>query len=142
MPDERENNKNRVGTVLLSAEQEGDHILLTIQDDGHGMDPNVCAAKRWKKGMMDQDAADRLTEKDTKPDFCARIFDQRANLRCVRPWRGYGRSKTKIAQLNGTVNIESKLGVGTSIRIKVPLTLAIMPTLMVMLKPKLSPSPW
>lgn len=136
MPDEREkNNKNRVGTVLLSAEQEGDHILLTIQDDGHGMDPNVLRRKAVEKGMMDQDAADRLTENECYNLIFAPGFSTKEQISDVSG-RGVGMDvvKTKIAQLNGTVNIESKLGVGTSIRIKVPLTLAIMPTLMVMLK--------
>lgn len=136
MPDEREkNHKTRVGTVLLAAEQEGDHILLTIQDDGHGMDPSVLRRKAVEKGMMDQDAADRLTENECYNLIFAPGFSTKDQISDVSG-RGVGMDvvKTKIAQLNGTVNIESKLGVGTSIRIKVPLTLAIMPTLMVMLK--------
>jgi two-component system chemotaxis sensor kinase CheA len=136
MPEEREKkNKTRVGTVLLSAEQEGDHILLTIQDDGHGMDPNVLRRKAVEKGMMDQDAADRLTENECYNLIFAPGFSTKEQISDVSG-RGVGMDvvKTKIAQLNGMVNIESKLGVGTSIRIKVPLTLAIMPTLMVMLK--------
>ena len=62
MPDVRESNgKTRTGKVVLSAEQEGDHILLSIQDDGGGMDPNVLRRKAVEKGLYDQDAADRLS---------------------------------------------------------------------------------
>ena len=136
MPDEREQKgKPRVGTVVLSAEQEGDHILLIIQDDGAGMNPDVLRRKAVEKGVMDQDAADRLTDNECFNLIFAPGFSTKEQISDVSG-RGVGMDvvKTKIAQLNGTVNIESKPGVGTSIRIKVPLTLAIMPTLMVMLK--------
>ena len=136
MPDEREKKgKPRVGTVVLSAEQEGDHILLMIQDDGAGMDPEKLRAKAVEKGVMDQDAADRLTDNECFNLIFAPGFSTKEQISDVSG-RGVGMDvvKTKITQLNGTVNIDSKAGVGTSIRIKVPLTLAIMPTLMVMLK--------
>ncbi|MGB8973476.1 MAG: chemotaxis protein CheA, partial [Pseudomonas capeferrum] len=65
MPDEREaSGKARTGRVVLSAEQEGDHILLSISDDGKGMDPNILRAKAVEKGLMDKDAAERLSESD------------------------------------------------------------------------------
>lgn len=136
MPDEREKKgKPRVGTVLLSAEQEGDHILLIIQDDGHGMNADVLRRKAVEKGIMDQDAADRLTENECFNLIFAPGFSTKEQISDVSG-RGVGMDvvKTKIAQLNGTVVIHSKPDVGTSIHIKVPLTLAIMPTLMVMLK--------
>lgn len=136
MPDQREHDgKPRVGTVVLSAEQEGDHILLIIQDDGGGMDAEVLRRKAVEKGLMDQDAADRLTENECYNLIFAPGFSTKEQISDVSG-RGVGMDvvKTKITQLNGTINIESKMGVGTGIRIKVPLTLAIMPTLMVMLK--------
>ena len=136
MPDEREKKgKPRVGTVLLSAEQEGDHILLIIQDDGHGMNADVLRRKAVEKGIMDQDAADRLTENECFNLIFAPGFSTKEQISDVSG-RGVGMGvvKTKIAQLNGTVVIHSKPDAGTSIHIKVPLTLAIMPTLMVMLK--------
>ncbi|MFC3681499.1 chemotaxis protein CheA [Bacterioplanoides pacificum] len=136
MPDQREQDgKPRVGTVVLSAEQEGDHILLIIQDDGGGMDAEVLRRKAVEKGLMDQDAADRLTENECYNLIFAPGFSTKEQISDVSG-RGVGMDvvKTKITQLNGTINIESKMGVGTGIRIKVPLTLAIMPTLMVMLK--------
>ncbi|MCA6129039.1 chemotaxis protein CheA [Thalassolituus oleivorans] len=136
MPDDREKSgKNRVGTVVLSAEQEGDHILLVIQDDGGGMDADVLRRKAVEKGVMDQDAADRLTENECFNLIFAPGFSTKDVISDVSG-RGVGMDvvKTKINQLNGTINITSRMGEGTSIRIKVPLTLAIMPTLMVMLK--------
>jgi two-component system chemotaxis sensor kinase CheA len=136
MPGEREQSgKNRVGTVVLSAEQEGDHILLTIQDDGGGMDANVLRRKAVEKGVMDQDAADRLTESECFNLIFAPGFSTKDVISDVSG-RGVGMDvvKTKINQLNGTISITSQMGKGTSICIKVPLTLAIMPTLMVMLK--------
>lgn len=136
MPDVREaNGKPRVGTVILSAEQEGDHILLVIQDDGAGMDAEVLRRKAVEKGIMDQDVADRLTENECFNLIFAAGFSTKEQISDVSG-RGVGMDvvKTKIAQLNGSIQIESQMNVGTSIRIKVPLTLAIMPTLMVMLK--------
>ncbi|GGY39753.1 chemotaxis protein CheA [Bacterioplanes sanyensis] len=136
MPDEREKKgKSRVGTVVLSAEQEGDHILLVIQDDGGGMDADVLRRKAVEKGVMDQDAADRLTPTECYNLIFAPGFSTKEQISDVSG-RGVGMDvvKTKITQLNGTINIDSELGRGTAIRIKVPLTLAIMPTLMVMLK--------
>ena|SRR5690554_3517504 len=136
MPDVREQRgKPRVGTVVLSAEQEGDHILLTIQDDGNGMDANVLRRKAVEKGVMEQDAADRLTDNECYNLIFAPGFSTKEEVSDVSG-RGVGMDvvKTKITQLNGSVNVDSQMGVGTVIRIKVPLTLAIMPTLMVMIK--------
>jgi two-component system chemotaxis sensor kinase CheA len=136
MPDTREAaGKTRVGAVVLAAEQEGDHILLSIEDDGGGMDANVLRGKAVEKGMMDQDAADRLTDNECYNLIFAPGFSTKEEISDVSG-RGVGMDvvKTKITQLNGTLNIDSHLGKGTRIEIKVPLTLAIMPTLMVMLK--------
>ena len=134
-PQEREAaGKQRCGRVILSAEQEGDHILLSISDDGKGMDANVLRAIAVKKGLMDKDAADRLSENDCYNLIFAPGFSTKTEISDVSG-RGVGMDvvKTKIAQLNGSLAIESTLGKGSKIVIKVPLTLAIMPTLMVML---------
>jgi len=130
-----ESGKSRVGTVILSAEQEGDHILLRIQDDGAGMDADVLRRKAVEKGVMDQDAADRLTDNECFNLIFAPGFSTKEQISDVSG-RGVGMDvvKTKITQLNGTISIDSFKGEGTTISIKVPLTLAIMPTLMVMLK--------
>ena len=126
--------KSRSGRVILPAEQEGDHILLSISDDGKGMDADVLRSIAVKKGLMDKDAADRLSETDCFNLIFAPGFSTKTEISDVSG-RGVGMDvvKTKIAQLNGTINIYSTKGKGSKIVIKVPLTLAIMPTLMVML---------
>jgi two-component system chemotaxis sensor kinase CheA len=134
-PEEREaSGKSRGGRVVLSAEQEGDHILLSISDDGKGMDPAVLRAIAVKRGVMDKDAADRLSDSDCYNLIFAPGFSTKTEISDVSG-RGVGMDvvKTKIAQLNGSINIYSTKGQGSKIVIKVPLTLAIMPTLMVML---------
>ena len=134
-PDVREKaGKPRQGTVTLSAEQEGDHILLAIEDDGAGMDPEVLRRKAVEKGVYEQDAADRLTENECFNLIFAAGFSTKEQISDVSG-RGVGMDvvKTKIGQLNGQISIVSKLGKGSRIIIKVPLTLAIMPTLMIML---------
>lgn len=134
-PDVREAaGKPRTGKVVLAAEQEGDHILLTIRDDGGGMEPDKLRAIAVKRGVMDQEAADRLSDKDCYNLIFAPGFSTKTEISDISG-RGVGMDvvKTKISQLNGSIDIDSTLSVGTIIRIKVPLTLAIMPTLMVML---------
>ncbi len=134
-PEEREAaGKPRAGKVVLSAEQEGDHILLSISDDGKGMDADVLRAKAVEKGLLDKDAADRLNELECYNLIFAPGFSTKTEISDVSG-RGVGMDvvKTKISQLNGTVNVYSVKGQGSKIIIKVPLTLAIMPTLMVML---------
>lgn len=134
-PEVREQSgKTRSGKVVLSAEQEGDHIVLSITDDGGGMDAGILRMKAVEKGLMDEEAADRLSDHEAfnlifHPGFSTK--DQISDV----SGRGVGMDvvKTKISQLNGTIDVQSEQGVGTKIAIKVPLTLAIMPTLMVML---------
>lgn len=136
MPDVREAaGKPRTGRVVLSAEQEGDHILLIIRDDGGGMDPNKLRSIAVERGVMDQEAADRLTDNECYNLIFAPGFSTKSEISDISG-RGVGMDvvKTKISQLNGTIDIDSAKGEGTKIIIKVPLTLAIMPTLMVMLE--------
>nr|WP_314568786.1 chemotaxis protein CheA [uncultured Pseudomonas sp.] len=134
-PEEREaSGKSRGGKVVLAAEQEGDHILLSITDDGKGMDPAILRNIAVKRGVMDKDAADRLTDSECYNLIFAPGFSTKTEISDVSG-RGVGMDvvKTKISQLNGSINIYSTKGQGSKIVIKVPLTLAIMPTLMVML---------
>lgn len=136
MPEVRvENGKSRIGQVILSAQQEGDHILLSIEDDGAGMDPEVLRRKAVEKGLYDEDSAERLTDNECFNLIFAPGFSTKTEISDVSG-RGVGMDvvKTKITQLNGTVNIDSERGKGSRLTIKVPLTLAIMPTLMVKLE--------
>lgn len=135
LPEVRESRgKPRAGTVVLSAEQEGDHILLSISDNGAGMDPQKLRENAIKKGILDVDAASRLSDSEAFDLIFAPGFSTKVEVSDVSG-RGVGLDvvKTKISQLNGSVEIQSKLGEGTRFLIKVPLTLAIMPTLMIML---------
>lgn len=136
MPDVREaTGKKRTGTVVLSAEQEGDHILLTISDDGGGMDADVLRNIAIDKGVLEADAAARLSDQECFQLIFAPGFSTKSEISDISG-RGVGMDvvKTRIVQLNGSVEIDSEKGVGSTLQIKVPLTLAIMPTLMVMLK--------
>lgn len=135
MPDERvESGKSRAGRIVLSAVQEGDHIILSITDDGRGMDPNKLRAIAVARGVLDKDAAERLSDTECFDLIFAPGFSTKSEISDISG-RGVGMDvvKTRIGQLNGSVFITSELGRGTKIDIKVPLTLAIMPTLMVML---------
>ncbi|MCK5091322.1 MAG: chemotaxis protein CheA [Gammaproteobacteria bacterium] len=133
MPDVREKaGKPRNGKVVLSAAQQGDHILLTIKDDGAGMDPNKLREIAIEKGVMDVDSAGRLNDKECFNLIFAPGFSTKAEISDISG-RGVGMDvvKTRIVQLNGSVDINSELGKGTCISVKLPLTLAILPTLMV-----------
>ena len=124
--------KSPSGKLLLSAQQEGDHILISVKDDGAGIDPEKLRRKVVEKGLMEQGAAARLTT-----DECLQLVfmagfstkDQVSDL----SGRGVGMDvvKSRINGLNGSVVIESKIGEGSCVRLRVPLTLAILPALMV-----------
>lgn len=133
MPDVREQaGKPRKGTVILAAEQEGDHILLSITDDGKGMDPDVLRRKAVEKGMMDEVSANQLDDKSAFELIMSAGFSTADQISDISG-RGVGMDvvKNMITKLNGSIDINSVLGEGTQIKIRVPLTLAILPTLMV-----------
>ena len=135
LPEDRvKKGKPREGTVSLSATQEGDHILLSIQDDGAGMDPEVLRGKAVEKGLMDEEAAARLDDKECFNLIFMAGFSTKEEISDISG-RGVGMDvvKTRITQLNGSLDIDSELGRGSILTIKVPLTLAILPTLMIAL---------
>ncbi|KXU33960.1 chemotaxis protein CheA [Ventosimonas gracilis] len=135
MPDVREDKgKPRSGRIVLQAEQEGDHILLCISDDGAGMNPELLRRKAVEKGLLDKDTAARLSKEDCYNLIFAAGFSTCSEVSDISG-RGVGMDvvKTQITRLNGSIHIESQPGQGTRIAIKLPLTLAIMPTLMVLL---------
>lgn len=135
MPDVREAaGKPRCGTVKLSASQEGDHILLTIEDDGAGMDPEKLKQIAISRGVLDEDSAARMSDNEAYNLIFAPGFSTKVEISDISG-RGVGMDvvKTKITQLNGSVHIDSMRGKGTTLEIKVPLTLAILPTLMVVI---------
>jgi two-component system chemotaxis sensor kinase CheA len=133
MPEDRvAAGKPSTGKVILSAAQEGDHIELAIVDDGGGMDPDKLRAIAVKRGIMDEDAASRLTNKECFNLIFMPGFSSKEKISDISG-RGVGMDvvKTAINTLNGSIDIDSEMGQGTKITIKVPLTLAILPTLMV-----------
>ena len=135
MPEERiAAGKPSMGTVKLSASQEGDHILLSIIDDGKGMDPEKLKEIAVSRGVMDADVAARMSDAEAFNLIFAPGFSTKTEISEVSG-RGVGMDvvKTKINQLNGSVSIDSKMGIGTTLKIKVPLTLAILPTLMIVI---------
>lgn len=127
--------KPRIGSIVLSAAQVGDHILLVIADDGRGMDPEALRAKAIEKGLLDLESAKRFDDKDSFNLIFLPGFSTKDQISDVSG-RGVGMDvvKDRLSQLNGTVEIDSKLGEGTTLRIKVPLTLVILPTLMVRIR--------
>ncbi|VAW51226.1 Signal transduction histidine kinase CheA [hydrothermal vent metagenome] len=134
-PDERyASGKPRQGTVTLSAKQEGDQILLTVSDDGKGMDAKVFRKKAAENGMMSEHDASKLSDKDAFNLIFAPGFSTKSEISDVSG-RGVGMDvvKTRINELNGNIEIDSKLGEGSVITIYLPLTLAILPTLMIQL---------
>jgi two-component system chemotaxis sensor kinase CheA len=133
MPDVRERSgKPRSGTVRLAAGQFGDRIVITVTDDGKGMDPEVLRRKAVEKGLMDEDQAARLDERECFEIVFRPGFSTAAEVSDISG-RGVGMDvvKTKIVELGGTLSIDSRVGHGSTVRLSVPLTLAIMRVLMV-----------
>lgn len=135
LPEEREKKgKPREGLVRLTATQEGDHIMITIEDDGTGMDPEVIRHKAIEQGLIDEENAGRLSHKECFNLITMAGFSTKDEISDISG-RGVGMDvvKTRITQLNGSLDINSEPGKGSVLRIKVPLTLAILPTLMIAL---------
>ena len=132
-PDDRERNgKPRVGQLNLSARQEGDNIVIMIADDGAGMDPDVLLAKARQKGLIDADTAARMSADEAYQLIFAAGFSTKEVATDISG-RGVGMDvvKSSLAQLNGNIKIESQRGHGTRFVIRVPLTLAILPALLI-----------
>lgn len=124
--------KPEVGQVRLAARQEGDHVSIEVSDDGAGIDPDTIRRSAIRKGVIDAEAASRLL-----PDECLALiflpgFSTRAEVSDLSG-RGVGMDvvQSKIRELSGQVQIQSEPGQGTRFIIRVPLTLAILPTLLV-----------
>ncbi|MGP7733939.1 chemotaxis protein CheA [Oceanimonas smirnovii] len=133
LPEEREAaGKPRKGVIRLTASQEGDHILLGIEDDGAGMDPEKLKNLAIKRGILDADGAARMSDNEAYNLIFAPGFSTKVEITDVSG-RGVGMDvvKTGISSVNGSIFIDSEKGRGTRLQIKVPLTLAILPTLMV-----------
>lgn len=124
--------KPATGKLLLSAEQQGDHILISVRDDGAGIDPEKLRRKVVEKGLMDPSQAAKLTSDECLQLVFMAGFSTKEQVSDLSG-RGVGMDvvKSKITGLNGSVVIESKVGQGSCVKLRVPLTLAILPALMV-----------
>ncbi|MFH0934134.1 MAG: chemotaxis protein CheA [Pseudomonadota bacterium] len=120
--------------VELSARQEGDHILITITDDGKGMRPEVIRSKAIEKGLITPEIANTLDEAQCLELILLPGFSTKDQISSVSG-RGVGMDvvKTNIQKLNGTVSIHSEAGKGSVFSISLPLTLAILPVLVLRL---------
>ena len=120
--------------VELSARQEGDHILITITDDGKGMRPEVIRNKAVEKGLITAEMANTLDEARCLELILLPGFSTKDEISSVSG-RGVGMDvvKTNIQKLNGTVSIQSEAGKGSTFSISLPLTLAILPVLVLRL---------
>jgi two-component system chemotaxis sensor kinase CheA len=120
--------------VQLSAHQEGDHILITIADDGRGMHPNVIRSKAIEKGLISGEIANTLDDAKCLELIFLPGFSTKQEISSVSG-RGVGMDvvKTNIQRLNGSINIESLPGKGSIFTIALPLTLAILPVLILRL---------
>ncbi|MEW9900029.1 chemotaxis protein CheA [Chitinivorax sp. PXF-14] len=131
--DERQlTGKGSKALVQLSATQVGDHILIEIADDGRGMRPDVIRRKAVEKGLIDLETANSLDEKQSLQLIFLPGFSTKDQISSVSG-RGVGMDvvKTNIQKLNGRIDITSVVGEGSRFSISLPLTLAILPVLVV-----------
>jgi two-component system chemotaxis sensor kinase CheA len=124
--------KPRKGKVKLSASQRGERIVISVSDDGRGMDPEVLRRKAVEKGVIDATQAARLSEVECYELIFRPGFSTAATISDISG-RGVGMDvvKTRVAELGGTLRVHSRLGHGSTLELTVPLTLAILRVLMV-----------
>ncbi|MCB1927572.1 MAG: chemotaxis protein CheA [Rhodocyclaceae bacterium] len=133
--DERKaNGKPTKSAVRLEARQEGDHIVILVADDGRGMDPEKLRTKALSKGLITDEEANTMDERQSFNLVFMPGFSTAENVSDVSG-RGVGMDvvRTNIQKLNGTIDIKSAQGQGTTFVINLPLTLAILPVLLVRL---------
>jgi two-component system chemotaxis sensor kinase CheA len=125
-------NKAEKGKLLLRAFHEGGNVNIEIIDDGAGIKPDFIKANAIKQGVLRQDQADRLNDRELVNLIFLPGFSTAQKISNISG-RGVGMDvvRTNIERIGGTVDLFSKPGLGTTIRIKIPLTLAIIPGLVV-----------
>ncbi len=120
------------GTLVVEAYQESNHIVIEVTDDGRGMDPERLKAKALERKMFNKDELDRMSLRDLNRLIMNAGFST-AETVTRTSGRGVGMDvvKKNIEKLNGTIEVDSRVGMETQIRLKIPLTLAIIPALLV-----------
>ncbi|TYC52684.1 chemotaxis protein CheA [Zoogloea oleivorans] len=128
------NGKPEKSNVRLEARQEGDHIVILVADDGRGMNAEKLRAKAVQKGLITDEEANTMDERQSFNLVFLPGFSMASQVSDVSG-RGVGMDvvKTNIQKLNGSIDIRSSLGKGTTFIISLPLTLAILPVLLVRL---------
>jgi two-component system chemotaxis sensor kinase CheA len=126
--------KPETGTISLVARHEGNHVIIEVRDDGKGIDPYVVGPLAVKRGLFTAEQIERMPIEDIQKVVFLPGFST-AEVVSDLSGRGVGMDavKSKLDELGGSLDVESKVGFGTRIIIKLPLTLAIMPALMVKL---------
>jgi len=126
------NRKNPIGHVEIKAYNEGNQIVIEIKDDGAGMDPDFLKMKALDKGIVTEKEIENMSDKEAFGIIFKPGFSTAAKVTGVSG-RGVGMDvvKTNIEKLNGIIDIDSELGVGSTFKLKIPLTLAIMQALLV-----------
>ncbi len=132
LEERRRLNKPETGKVQLSAYNEGNHIVIKISDDGKGLDPVMLKEKAIEKGVISERDAEGMSDREAfnlifKPGFSTAKVVSNVSGRGV----GMDVVKTNIEKLNGIIEIDSEVGVGTTQKLKIPLTLAIIQALLV-----------
>ena len=124
--------KNPVGKISIDARQQGDQIIVTVSDDGGGIDPEIIRRKLVDKGMHSVEHAAALSHRELLEALFLPGFSTAEKVNNLSG-RGVGMDvvRTNLRRLNGSVDIESTVGQGTVITLKVPLTMAILPVLLV-----------
>ena len=132
-PDERlRARKPKMGTIVVNAEHEGNHIVLSVEDDGRGIDPEALKLKAVERGFVTEAEAREMSRRDAFNLIFLAGFSTAASVTAISG-RGVGMDvvQTNISKLKGIVDIESQPGKGTIITLRLPMTLAIVQTLLV-----------
>lgn len=131
----KEKGKPVPGIILLKAEHEGNSVVITIKDDGKGLDEELIVRKALEKGLIDEEDAEKMTKEEKVKLIFASGFSTAEKVTDVSG-RGVGMDvvRTKIEALNGSIEVLTEKDKGTEIKIKLPLTLAIIEALMVKLE--------
>jgi two-component system chemotaxis sensor kinase CheA len=125
-------NKPEVGTIILSAEHEQGHIIINVQDDGQGINGDALKKSALAKGMITQEDADHMSDEDAvNLIFLSGLSTSKTVSNISGRGVGMDIVRNNIQRLNGTVSVETVRGQGTTFQIILPLTLAIVPTMLV-----------